>query len=81
MVADIIDFYNLDAHFYNLDAHFCNLAMDFCKSPPDGYDGLGLRLAGFHCCARYLGCAGVCGVDSNRYQRAGSVSVCLLMTS
>ena len=45
MVADIIDFYNLDAHFYNLDAHFYNLAVDFCKSPPDGYDGLGLRLA------------------------------------
>ena len=23
-------------------------------------DGLGIRLAGFHCCARYLGCAGEC---------------------
>ena len=33
------------------------------------------------CFARYLGCAGVGGVDSNRYQRAESVSECLLMTS
>ena len=46
MLADIID-------FYKLDAHFCNLVVNFARSPLYGSDGL-------DSCAKYSDCAGVC---------------------